>query len=548
MLIENKENLQEEGIYNRDARKTMLTTSTHNHDKRKNMMKKITSLALPSVFSSLIVYSLETINLIFAGKIELSKQHSKQDVLNAIGIGNIFMNFGGFLFGLGIITSLETLCSQSFGKNDKKEMAKWVKLCNYFMSFYFVILSILCYYAKNIILILGQPQNIAIIATYYLWSLIPSFIIQFYLTIFTKLLNAQQIYKPVMYINIVALCFHPLWCYIFYLKLELSIIGLGIAYTLTSLVMLICTYFYVLRNDLLENVTFKEITWKENKFFLKMAVECGVLSSIDTLGFEIISFLSSYLPQNQLDANICVINIYNNIYSISIGFATTMTTLVGNYMGENKPKLALKFTHMGILIDFSLTVCISLCCIFFHRYIALIYIDDKSILRISSKLIRLVGIYIIFDALQLQLCGVIRGIGLQFKGMCVGIILFIFIQTGICIIFVNVLELGVYGLWFAQIICVIVASIIYYLIIKFSDCNKLALEITEPIVDNKERLTLTKDKNFVEKVSDSDDIYVLTSEEKIDKERKYEFNIKKITLEVNKTSTLHENNVLIAEN
>ncbi len=137
MLIEKTENLQDTTVYNSDHTRTILISSTHNNHKRKYMIKNISSLALPSIFCSLIVYSLETINLIFAGKVELSPQHSysKQDVLNAIGIGNIFMNFGGFLFGLGIITSLETLCSQSFGKNDKKEMAKWVKLCTYFMSF-----------------------------------------------------------------------------------------------------------------------------------------------------------------------------------------------------------------------------------------------------------------------------------------------------------------------------------------------------------------------------------------------------------------------------
>ena len=149
---------------------------------------------------------------------------------------------------------------------------------------------------------------------------------------------------------------------------------------------------------------------------------------------------------------------------------------------------------MGILIDFSLTVLISLCCIFFHKFIALIYIDDKNILKISSKLIRIVGIYIIFDAMQLQLCGIIRGIGKQFTGMLVGVTIFIFVQTAICIIFVHVLDLGVYGIWFAQMICVFLAMVIYYLIIRFSDWNELAKEISFPDKENENEGRLVKEE------------------------------------------------------
>ncbi len=284
----------------------------------------------------------------------------------------------------------------------------------------------------------------------------------------------------------VCLILHPLWCYIFFIYLQLSIIGLGIAYGISSLIMLIATFAYAKIKNLEVAVSYKEITWQECKIFLKMALECGILSSIDTLGFEIISFISSFLPQTELDANICVINIYNNIYSISLGFSTALTTLVGNYMGENKHKTALKYSKLGILINFVLTVGISLCCIFFHSYIAMLYINDRRILSISSKLTRIVGIYIIFDALQLQMCGIIRGIGKQFIGMCIGVIIFIFLQTGVVLVFVHVANLGIYGIWWGQMICVFLAAIVYFLVLKNSDWEKLANEASQEIKDQEE--------------------------------------------------------------
>lgn len=443
------------------------------------IIKKISSMAFPSVLSSLIVFTLETINLIFAGKVKTNSPVKQTDIINAIGVGNIFMNFGGVLFGLGLTTSLETLCSQSYGRNNLKELSKWVKMCKYFMTGYFIILCGLSYFSTHLILLLGQPEDIAVIASHYICSLVPSFILQFLLAIYTKTLNSQQIYTPILYINIICLLLHPVWCYVFYYLLELDIKALGIAYDLTSLLMLLAIFIYTKVKKLEVDVSFAEITWNDWKIFIKTTFSCGILSSIDTLGFEIVSFISSYLPQNQLDANICVINIYNNIYAISLGFATALTTLVGNYMGESKPKSAMRYAKMGVLINFVLAVVISLLCILFHRYIALIYIDDRSILKISSNLIRLVGLFIICDALQLQLSGIMRGIGKQFVGMMISVGLFIFLQTGLCLLFFFVFNLGVYGLWYCQMIVVFIACIIYFLVLKYSDWKKLAEEASK---------------------------------------------------------------------
>jgi MATE family multidrug resistance protein len=441
-----------------------------------NQIKRILKLATPSVFSNLIVYSLETINLIFAGKVENKSAYSNSDIINSIGMGNIFMNFGGFLFGLGIISSLETLCSQSYGKRDFKEMSKWVVICNVIMTIYFILLGILCFNSDKIIIYLGQTENIAKLSYIYLTSLIPAFLFQFYTASYTKFLNAQQIYNPVLYINLICLLFHPFWCFLFYSTLKMGILGLGIAYDLTSFLMLLFTYLYIQYHKLSKKVNVLSVSLNEWISFTKISLECGILASIDTIGFEILSFLSSFLQQNQLDANICVINIYNNIYSVSLGFGTTLTTLVGNFMGENKPLKAKQYAKLGIFVNFSVTVSISLCCVIFHNYIALIYMDDLEILEISSKLIRIVGIFIIFDAIHIQLTSILRGIGKQLVGMIIGIILFIFIQTFMCYTFMSHFELGVYGIWFGQIICAMLASIIFTILISKIDWEAIAIE------------------------------------------------------------------------
>jgi MATE family multidrug resistance protein len=475
-LTEGKEEKGEhKALIEKDKKRTIISNEGEGDKvKQIHIIKSIAKLAVPSVFSSLIVYSLETINLMFASHFNNDRSVDSKDLINAIGIGNVFMNFSGFLFGLGMITALETLCSQSYGKNDTKELAKWAKICQYFMFGYFILLALLSVFSEHLIMLLGQERRIAKLASSYVFSLIPSFILQFFLAIYTKVLNSQQIYNPILYINFICILLHPLWCYIFFTVLEMPRYGLGISYSLTSLLMLIMTYFYTSYKKAMEDVSLRDCSWKEFKIFLKTSLTCGVLCSTDVLGFELISFISGYLPQNELDANICVINIYNNIYSISLGFSTALTTLTGNFMGENKPRMAMKYVKMGVLMNFSLIMVISLLCIFLHKYIALLYIKNGSILRYSSNLMRVVGIFIIFDAIQLILSGIIRGIGRQTIGMIVGLTIFIFIQTGLCSIFVFWVNFGVWGLWLAQIICGIIACIVYLIILKKTNWNEMA--------------------------------------------------------------------------
>jgi len=481
-LNKNKETSNNFSEYNSEKESSIFTK-----DNTKFYLKEISKLAFPSVFSSLIVYSLETINLIFASKIIINdKNITNIELIEGIGSGNIFMNFFGYLFGLGMINSLETLCSQEFGRKDLKQLSKWGKICFYFMTFYFIILTFISLNSNFIISqLLRQNERISFIAANYIYSFIPSFLLQYYFNIYTKILNSQQIYQPVLLINFFILLFHPVWCWIFFSKFKFYYWGLGIASTVTALLILVSLHLYCNYYKFYLRVSFKEIEKKDYIYFIKIALESGVLCSTDILGFEIVSIISSYLPDSERTANINLINIYNNIYSISIGFATTLTTLVGNYIGEENIKIAEFVGKIGTLLNLSLTLFISFFCIFFNTQIALFYLDDKIVLELTSQLIRIAGFFIIFDALQLQLTGIIRGLGKQFEGMIIGLIVFMGIQSFLTYLFAYPLKLGVIGIWISLILSTCLGATVFFCYLKIIFKK---LKNNEKINDNKHDL------------------------------------------------------------
>jgi len=216
------------------------------------------------------------------------------------------------------------------------------------------------------------------------------------------------------------------------------------------------------------NISWSEISNEEIFEFLKINFECGVLCSVDSLGFEIVAIIGSYLPTIQRTANITLINIYNNIYAISTGFSTSLTTLVANRIGEENFEKAENIARVGLGINFLMNIIISLTCIFFHNYIAALYLSDLNVLNITSNLIRIVGIFIIFDGMQLQISGILRGIGKQYQAMIIGIIIFIFVQSSLAYYFAFPLGMKIWGIWTGLLISTSFGFFIYFIYLQIS--------------------------------------------------------------------------------
>ena len=60
--------------------------------------------------------------LMFIGHIPTVSAEQGMNFLAAAGLSNMFMNITGVSVGLGILSAMDTLCSQTFGANEKKQL------------------------------------------------------------------------------------------------------------------------------------------------------------------------------------------------------------------------------------------------------------------------------------------------------------------------------------------------------------------------------------------------------------------------------------------
>jgi len=76
------------------------------------------------------------------------------------------------------------------------------------------------------------------------------------------------------------------------------------------------------------------------------------------------------------------------------------------------------------------------------------YIEVEEVLTITSKILKIAPITLMFDSLQMQLSGVMKGIGKPFSGVYISIFSCIFMQIGIVYPILNYTEWGVVAKWY----------------------------------------------------------------------------------------------------
>ena len=84
--------------------------------------------------------------------------------------------------------------------------------------------------------------------------------------------------------------------------------------------------------------------------------------------------------------------------------------------------------------------------------IANFYLSDFRVLSLTSNLIKIVGIFIIFDGMQIQISGILRGIGKQYQAMIIGFFIFNFLQSYLAYYFAFPLKMKIWGIWIGLLI------------------------------------------------------------------------------------------------
>ena len=280
--------------------------SSHSFEEwRKEILCQL-SLILPVCFSFIFRKSIDLVSVIFVG-------HLGAQYLAASGLATVTANVTGNSMVIGFAGALSTQCSQLF--STKNELAINTVLPRAILIVCCVVtlpVSILWLQSRSILQGLGQSEQLAINAGYFLVWLIPGIWAFTFSMCIQNWLHAQSKTKLVLLVTIVTALLHPCFCYVLIYTWNYGYIGAAIASSLSKTLELcllsLCVFFFS---------TFRMIwSWallRDWVAFLRLGVP-GLMMMTEWWASEIIIFLSGFLSNP--DAKVSAMAIYQNTLSI----------------------------------------------------------------------------------------------------------------------------------------------------------------------------------------------------------------------------------------
>jgi len=425
------------------------------------------------VLSLFFIFIAETINIIYISSFKSG------ELVNALGIGTLYINTTGYLMGVGLLGGLDTLCSHSFGAGQFKLVGIYTNISRVVSIAFFVVICLpFAFFSENILLSIGQTPLVTELASKYVLSMIPAifFALQFYSS--QRYLQSVNILLPGMFITIATSVLHLFWAWLFMIYLDLRVYGAGIALCITQFLNLLLIslyiYFYNPNPDTYIKLSSSEISLKRILDFLKLGVPAAILFAANWLGVEVMTLLSSYMNYESLVANVCLLNLTTLIFMIPMGISYALTLLIGQAIGASNTTAAKYLSVIGVGIGLLFIGIANFFIYVYREYIPYLYTDDK---KIADLIIELIEIYLYFgfiDTLQIIFNGIIKGLGKQKMTSIIVLIVLYPVNIPMAYMFGFVINYGLIGLWYSQLASIILLAISYVIILLCLDWEDIS--------------------------------------------------------------------------
>ena len=187
---------------------------------------------------------------------------------------------------------------------------------------------------------------------------------------------------------------------------------------------------------------------------LRKGVPASLQFTIDVFAFTFFIFAVGRLGKTELAISNIIFSLESIAFMPAVGFSLGLSTLVGQSLGRDDVRSALRFTRQTIYVLMAYIVCLD--AIFFllpHQVLGLFLAaeagnpDYSQLLSHATAVLRTMAVFIAFDALYFTFIGVLKGAGdtrFIMWSMAVGTIFVMIIPLLIVIAY---LKLGLVACW-----------------------------------------------------------------------------------------------------
>ncbi|XP_040902145.1 multidrug and toxin extrusion protein 1-like [Toxotes jaculatrix] len=440
----------------------------------------------PLLLSRILNYLLPFVITMFCGRLG-------NEVLAGYGLASATINVTTAATGVGLGLACDTLVSQTFGGKNLLRVGVILQRGIIILLLFCLPCWGLLINAQAILLCLGQDPEVARIAQIYITAFLPAVPAMFLHHLQESYLQNQGIILPQMYTAAMANIANVVTNYVFLYWLDLQVSGSAAANALSQIY--ICAFLFAY-------IWWKKLhvkTWggwsveslQEWGSFMKLAIPSTLMKCFEWWVYELGGFFAGMLSEDELAAQHAVIMVAFITYMFPLGVQAAACARVGYGLGAGDSTRALLTSKVALILAGSIAVVEGLVLGSTKTVIGVIFTSDEKIIALVSNLMNAYCFLQFFDALVCVCTGIFLGTGKQKIPAVANLIGYYCIGLSLSVTLTFVAKLRVLGFWLGLLVCVILQSTFYIIVIFKLNWEKMTEEAVKRAQKNTQATLLS---------------------------------------------------------
>lgn len=507
IYLKNDDNLQ-----NTDIRETIKDESKEEITEGKNLqseelaltnkqaIKEFAGIAYPTLLFYACLIIQQSILLSYVTR-EYDEE-MQDDVINGVGISNMYMNCTLVSIVIGMIAGFNVLAGNAFGQ--KKYHLFGIYFHRALINCYLVCLFIIIIHIFTMqygFKLLGAKDASLDHALEYCR-------ISMYFTLFEILFNISYRYLNIarkgyitIFVLIITTALHPFWCWLFISKLGYKIKGGAISIIISQCLTGTSLFLFIMIKKPIEGTIF---WFTKNSFkgwgsFMKIAIPSALLICLEWWAYEVqqIIVINSGRADwdEQLSVQILSSNVFSLLYSVSIGFAVSTSLTTSKYISQGKIADFKRSSWLSVAMSAGTMIFFQIIIFLARDNVYKFYTDKQRIIDLGEPVLPYVLLTVFLQNLKSVLQGILIGMRKQIFASIIAFSSYYIIMISLSILFVVHLDWQVKGVWIAESIGYTFINIIYVVYIYFLNIQEVVEFTQEKVRKDQEALGLLLDES-----------------------------------------------------
>ncbi|KAE8295169.1 Multidrug and toxin extrusion protein 1 [Larimichthys crocea] len=414
----------------------------------------------PLLLSRILSFLLPFVVTVFCGRLG-------NEVMAGYGLASATINVTTAATGCGLGLACDTLISQTFGGKNLLRVGVILQRGIIILLLFCLPCWGLLINAQAILLCMGQDPEVTRIAQLYITTFLPAVPAMFLHQLLVTYLQNQGIILPQMYTAAMANIANAVTNYIFLYWLDLGVSGSAAANALSQIY--ICAFLFVYLWWKKLHVT----TWggwsveslQEWGSYMKLAIPSTLMTCFEWWVYEFGGFFAGMLSEDELAAQHAVIMVAFITYMFPLGIQGAACARVGNALGAGDTARAILTSKMSLTLAGSIAVVLGLVLGSTKSVIGFMFTSDEKIIDLVSHMMNAYLFLQFFDGLVCVCTGIFLGTGKQKIPAVANFIGYYGIGLSMGVTLMFVANLRILGWWLGLLICVVLQSTFYIIVI-----------------------------------------------------------------------------------